>query len=144
LDPLLKFSCYLSSSGLKATKQRQLVAEVFFRLEDHVSAEALYRKVSEQDPSIGLVTVYRTLRLLGESGLAREHRFGENSSRFEPVLPSAHHDHLICTRCGNVQEFENPKIENLQEEVASSYGFQIETHRLELYGVCKGCQGESQ
>jgi len=137
---IARFGEYLKEQGLKNTKQRFIVAEVFFGTQGHISAEDLYKKVSRQHPGIGLTTVYRTLKLLTDSGLAAERRFGgEASGMFEKEEDGKHHDHLICTRCGKIIEFKEPKIEELQDAVAARYGFKVQDHRMELYGVCHTC-----
>lgn len=131
---------FLHTKGLKSTRQREVVAESFLAATDHVSADELYRDISTQHPGIGYATVYRTLKLLKEAGLAAERHFGEGFARFEPLEPGQHHDHLICTGCGTIVEFENPDIESLQDRVAERHGFAIDYHRLELYGRCAKCR----
>ncbi len=135
-----QFQQYLIRSGLKATRQRQLIARAFFATNTHISAEALYRRVSGRDPRIGLVTVYRTLKLLKEAGLAHERQFGEGRALFEHASSERHHDHMICTDCGKITEFENCKIEALQEQVARRFAFTLQYHKLELYGLCRDCR----
>lgn len=135
----VQFNKYLSDKGLRSTRQRESIAAGFFSVKGHVTAEELYHRVSQDHPDVGLATVYRTLRLLCQAGLAKEHRFGE-SSMYEPVTPEQHHDHLICVNCGRVQEFENPRIEKLQDEVAARHRFKVKSHKLELYGLCSKCE----
>lgn len=136
---LLQFQQHLIRSGLKATRQRQLIARAFFATHAHISAEALYRRVSGRAPRIGLVTVYRTLKLLKDAGLAYERQFGEGRALFEHASSERHHDHLICTECGKITEFANREIEALQEQIASGFGYAIQYHKLELYGLCRDC-----
>jgi len=140
MKQLATFNKYLVSNGLKLTRQRQFIANLFFKQHAHVSAEELYRQVNKKDKSIGLATVYRTLKLLSAAQLANERQFGDGSSRYEPALTDAHHDHLICTACGRIIEFENKKIEALQEEEALKNNFKVSHHKLELYGLCHACQ----
>jgi len=137
------FRQYLVLSGLKATRQRELIARAFFATNTHISAEALYRRVSGRDRRIGLVTVYRTLKLLKEAGLAHERQFGEGRALFEHASSERHHDHMICTHCGKITEFENCEIEELQEQVARRFGFTLQDHKLELYGRCKDCRADA-
>lgn len=141
MKQLATFNKYLTSNGLKLTRQRQFIANLFFKQQGHVSAEELYRQVTKKDKDIGLATVYRTLKLLSAAKLANERQFGDGSSRYEPALSDAHHDHLICTSCGRIIEFENKKIEALQEEEALKNNFKVFHHKLELYGLCQQCQG---
>jgi len=138
-----QFQQYLIRSGLKATRQRQLIARAFFATNTHISAEALYRRVGGRDPQIGLVTVYRTLKLLKEAGLAHERQFGEGRALFEHASSERHHDHMICTDCGKITEFENCKIEALQEQVARRFAFTLQYHKLELYGLCRDCRANA-
>ncbi|HEX9860118.1 MAG TPA: transcriptional repressor [Nitrospirota bacterium] len=136
---LAELNKYIASKGMKSTKQRDAVAEVFFSTSGHISAEELYLKVSKTHPGIGLTTVYRTLKLLTEAGLAKERRFGEPQGVYEKNDTDKHHDHLICTRCGKIIEFKEPVIEKMQDDVAKRYGFIVEDHKMELYGLCKSC-----
>lgn len=137
-DKIAQFYQYLADSGLKSTRQRDLVVKTFFQATGHVSIEELYRQVRKKDPKVGLVTVYRTLKLLREAGLAEERRFGDRHALYEKQ--SSHHDHLICTHCGKIVEFENDAIEEMQDDVARKYGFAILFHKHELYGLCKECR----
>ncbi|MDO8444540.1 MAG: transcriptional repressor [Deltaproteobacteria bacterium] len=135
-----EFARFIEEKGLKSTTQRDEIVNVFFTLKDHVSIEELHHKVQKKNPKIGYTTVYRTLKLLTESGLAHERQFGDGQARYEPVTTEEHHDHLICLRCGTILEFENKKIEKLQEDVAKQHGFEVKNHKLELYGYCKKCR----
>ncbi len=126
------------AAGGKKSRSRAVVIEGFFRAGEHVTVEELTRTVREYAPNIGTVTVYRTLKLLERLGYAKELDFGEGSRRYESNL-SPHHDHLVCRRCGTVIEFEDRKIENLQDLVTRRYGFQPTAHRLEIYGFCRNC-----
>ena len=105
-----------------------------------MTAEDLYRLVSKKHREIGLTTVYRTLKLLKKSGLATETVFADNLTRYEPLSAEDHHDHLICLHCGAITEFENSKIERLQEKVANDFGFHTVSHKMELYGYCEACR----
>ncbi len=133
------FNSFLAEKGLKNTRQREAVANVFFSTDGHISAEDLYLKVVKAHPSIGLTTVYRTLRLLTEAGLAKQRRFAEPQGVFEKEDNGRHHDHLICTRCGKIIEFKEQTIEKMQEAVARRYGFSVTDHKMELYGLCRSC-----
>lgn len=133
---------YMMRHGLRSTEQRRLVTEMFFTSEGHLSIEDLLEQVREAEPKIGYATVYRTLKLLKECGLAWERHFGDGVSRYEVAWEDEHHDHLICLDCEKIVEFEDRKIEALQEKVASRYGFKLVRHKLELYGICKECQDD--
>ena len=131
---------YIAEHKLKITKQRRVVLNVFLECKDHVSVEELYSIVSEQEPKIGLATIYRTLALLTKSGLALELDFGDGQKRYESSFMSAHHDHMVCTECGKIIEFNHPLIEKYQEEIAIQNGFKITSHKLDLFGHCSNCK----
>lgn len=131
---------YMSRKGLRSTAQRRIVTDVFFRSAGHLSIEELLSQVRRQDRKVGYATVYRTLKLLKESGLANERHFGDGLSRYEVAHEGTHHDHLICTSCGAIVEFEDEAIEAMQEELAKRFGYTLTRHKHELYGLCPKCQ----
>jgi len=131
---------YIARHNLKITNQRRVVLDSFLKSENHVSAEDLYKMVSEQDPKIGLATVYRTLALFTQSGLATELDFGDGQKRYEHKYMHSHHDHMICTECGKIVEFNHPMIEKLQKEIAAKHGFNMTSHKLDLFGICGQCK----
>ena len=134
------FKNALRERSLKSTSQRDDIARVFFGSNRHISVEELYRDVRKVNPRVGYATVYRTVRLLRECGLAAERHFHDGEARFENVEEEHHHDHLICERCGRIVEFSNPEIEELQETVARKLDFVISGHKMELYGICGDCR----
>ncbi|MBW2189128.1 MAG: transcriptional repressor [Myxococcales bacterium] len=135
---------YMAKHGLRSTEQRRLVTEMFFATGEHLSIEDLLDRVRIEEPKIGYATVYRTLKLLKECGLAFERHFGDGVSRYEVAWQDEHHDHLICIECEKIIEFEDDAIEELQHNVASGLGFKLVRHKLELYGVCADCQAKAQ
>jgi Fur family ferric uptake transcriptional regulator len=138
-DRFAVFKEHLRRQGLKSTAQRDDIARVFFASHPHLSVEELYRAVKRINPRIGYATVYRTMKLLTECGLAVERHFRDGEARYESQSEGKHHDHLICERCGKIVEFEEERIEALQAEVATQLGFRITGHKMELYGVCADC-----
>ncbi len=130
---------YMLDKGLRSTDQRKLIVETFFRADNHVSIEELLADVRAKDPRVGYATVYRTLKLLTECGVANERRFGDGLTRYELADDASHHDHLICVQCGEITEFEEPRVEELQEQVARKHGFRLRSHKHELYGTCAKC-----
>ncbi len=132
------FGRFLRGKGCHHTQQRRAIASLFFREDGHLTIEDLYGLVQRQDPTVGQSTVYRTMKLLCESGLAREVSFGGGVVRYERAR-DWHHDHLICERCGRSLEVVDPDIEVLQESLVRKYGFIPTQHRLYLYGVCPEC-----
>jgi len=131
---------HIQKAGLRRTSQRDLILEIFLRTEQHLSSEDLYWLVQKQDPTLGHTTVYRTLKLLTEAGLAREVRFGDGKTYYEHHYNHDHHDHLICTECGKIIEFFSAQIEELQDKMAEQYGFRLTNHSLRMWGVCEDCQ----
>jgi Fur family ferric uptake transcriptional regulator len=132
---------YIAENGLKHSRQRDRIAETFFAMGGHVSVEELVARVRRIDAKVSVATVYRTMKLLADCGLAIPRQFGGGQTRYEPAVGRAHHDHLICTSCGEIVEFANERIESLQAVIARRHGFEVESHKLELYGRCARCRG---
>ena len=139
-DPYTKFAEFIARKKLKMTPQRRRILEVFLSEEGHVTSEELYQKVRRNYDGIGQATVYRTLKLLADSGLAKAVEFGDGALRYEILYGQSHHDHLICESCGVNVEVVDPAIERLQVEVAKRHGFKLTGHKLYLYGICPDCQ----
>lgn len=128
---------FMADQGMKHTRQRDSILEAFFAMERHVSVEELLRAVQRAAPSTGAATVYRTLKLFVDAGIAHERNFGDGQARYEPALDDEHHDHLLCTDCGTIFEFEDPEIERRQAEVAADHGLRLRSHRHEIFGTCE-------
>ena len=128
-------NAYLADKGLRVTRQRHLIAEAFFSAGGHPNIDQVYEAARAQDPRIGQATVYRTLKLLVDCGLAHQSDFGDGTTRYEPAH-AEHHDHLMCVDCGRIVEFRNDTIEHLQDEIALDHGFKVTDHRLVIYGAC--------
>lgn len=141
LEKKKAFNRFAAGKGLRSTRQRDIILDFFLATHQHVSVEELYLKVKAAHPGIGSATVYRTLKLFVEAGLAREVLLHDGQTRYEHVVEGEHHDHLVCTGCNAVIEFENEAIERLQEEIATRHGFYITSHKLEIYGLCARCRG---
>lgn len=130
----------LKKAGLKVTLPRIKILEILENAPDHhMSAEDVYRILIESGEDIGLATVYRVLTQFEEAGLVVRHHFAEGHSVFE-VDHGSHHDHLVCVRCGRVEEFVDHVIEDRQRQVAKDKGYTITDHSLNIYGICKKCQ----
>ena len=134
------FNRFTSGKGLRSTRQRDIILDFFLATHQHVSVEELYLKIKAAHPGIGSATVYRTLKLFVEAGLAREVLLHDGQTRYEHVVEGEHHDHLVCTSCNAVIEFENETIEKLQDDIATRHGFFIKSHKLEIYGLCARCR----
>jgi Fur family ferric uptake transcriptional regulator len=120
--------------GLRITEQRRVIARVLGEVDDHPDVEALHRRVAAVDPKISIATVYRTVKLFEEAGIIERHEFQGGRSRYETVQDE-HHDHLIDVETGNVIEFHDAELEELQARIAARLGFRLVDHRMELYGV---------
>ena len=144
-DPHQVLKDYMLRHGLKASRQREIIADVFFRTGGHLRVDELLQQVRKIDPKVSQATVYRTMKLLTECGLAAARNFLDGQTRYEMSDESGeHHDHLICTNCGKIVEFVDGRIEELQERVARTHGFVVTHHKMELYGLCERCRGKSK
>jgi Fur family ferric uptake transcriptional regulator len=138
-----RFDEYVRRHGLKSTQQRDVIVDLFLKSSGHMSIDDLLARVRKRAPKVGYATVYRTLKLLTDCGIAAARQFGDGQTRFEVIGEHPHHDHLICVQCGLILEFENDTIEQLQDEMADRLGgFKLVRHKLELYGLCPKAAGE--
>lgn len=130
----------LKKVGLKSTLPRRRILEIMDKAnEHHMSAEDIYRELMEAGEEIGLATVYRVLTQFEEAGLVVRHNFESGQSVFE-LDHGQHHDHLVCVKCGRVDEFVDDTIEKRQQEIAEEAGYTITDHSLNIYGICASCQ----
>ncbi|HEX3694814.1 MAG TPA: transcriptional repressor [Polyangia bacterium] len=134
---------FLTKKRLKSTKQRDLIVDEFMAMRGHISLDDLHALVRAKNPAVGFSTVYRTMRLLEEAGLAHERHFEQGRTLYERADARSHHDHLICEKCHHIIEFENDALEALQRKVAIGFGFIITNHRHEIYGLCPKARGEA-
>lgn len=140
LEKKKMFNSFAAAKGLRSTRQRDVILDIFLSTHQHVSVEELYLKIKSCNPGIGHATVYRTLKLFVEAGLAREILLHDGQTRYEHVVAGEHHDHLVCTGCNSIVEFEDATIEKLQDEIAARHGFLIKKHKMEIYGLCANCR----
>lgn len=141
-DVVQVFIEYLAHSGLKMTGQRRVILDVFLASDAHLTVEELYDKIKKEDPNIGQATVYRTMKLLSECGIAKEVHLGDSITRYEVKYGCHHHDHLVCECCGKSLGVVDERIEHLQCELAAKYGFQLTSHKMVLFGICPECQSK--
>jgi Fur family transcriptional regulator, ferric uptake regulator len=134
---------HLARNGLKRSAQREAILEAFLKAGHHVSVEDLLKIVRKREPEVGRTTIYRTLKLFQEAGLASELLLG-GEARFEPLWKRDHHDHFVCVSCREIIEFQSPEIERLQDEIAGRLGFVIEGHRHHIFGRCRKCAEKSR
>jgi len=139
LDEFYIFKDFLKQNDLRWTPQRKSILKVFLQQEGHVPIDDLHKNIHAEDPTIGIATLYRTMKLLIDAGLAEMHTFNDKTT-YERLYKVRHHDHLICKVCGKTVEFEHPLIEKYQIEVCERHGFALKSHRMELFGLCNACQ----
>jgi Fur family ferric uptake transcriptional regulator len=140
---LERFRRHLRDHRQPVTRQREIIADIVMTSEEHLSVDAIERQLKERGERVGTATVYRTLDLLRQAGLIKAHDFGEGFRRFEPVGGPVHHEHLICERCGSVTEFANQQLERMLPIIADEQDFEHRHHRVEIYGICRACQGRA-
>src|SRR2546429_2792641 len=131
---------HLKRVGLKHTEQRDTILRTFLETREHLSIEELHRLVRKQDPAIGITTVYRTLKLLTECGLASEVAFHDGVARYEHQFNRRSHHHMVCTDCGVSVEFFSPEVTKLEEEIGRKYHFDATRHTFQIYGLCEDCR----
>lgn len=130
----------LKKAGLKSTVPRRKILEILESAKDrHMSAEHIYRILTESGEEIALGTVYRVLTQFEQAGLVARHHFEGGQSVFE-LDSGKHHDHIVCVQCGKVKEFVDATIEKRQQEIARQAGYVMTDHILNIYGLCQGCQ----
>ena len=129
----------LRAKGVRLTAPRRLVVRRA-AAQLHFTAEELVRDVHAIDASVARGTVYRTLALLHEAGIVEKHDFHSGAPNYEVTFAKAHHDHLMCVRCGEIIEFQEPRVEALQQAVVRRFGYRLLSHTHKLYGLCRGCQ----
>jgi len=128
---------YMTRHGKRNTRQRDVIVDAFLDAEGHLTLNELLALAQTGDPGIGFATVYRTMKMLSDAGVADERRFDEGQTRYELAdFGHDHHDHIICTRCGKIIEFEDDEIERLQAAIAERFGIRVTHHRHEIYGEC--------
>ena len=124
---------FCESKGIKLTHQRKVIAKVVSKAEDHPDANLIFKRSTKVDSRISMATVYRTMKLLEDSGIVLVRDFGDGRARYE-ISSNEHHDHLIDIEDGKVIEFVDDQIEKLQHDVAKKLGYDLTGHRMELYG----------
>ena len=140
-DVLLEsFKKILKESGLKYTRQREIVLNILYHSDTHFTPESLYMEIKRKEPNlnVGIATVYRTSNLLEDSQMVTSLSFGAAGKKFE-LANKPHHDHLICKNCGKIVEFENSIVERQQALIAKEHKFKLTGHLMQLYGICETC-----
>jgi Fur family ferric uptake transcriptional regulator len=141
---ITRFQDYLQQQGLKLTSERVALVREIFSTHYHFEADELLGKMKDKSVKISRATVYRTLELLVKSNMVRRVHLGEDHYHYEHVSGNSHHDHLICTTCGNVIEFHDPELERLQLAICEKKKFTPTFHNLQILGVCDACRRKGQ
>ena len=138
---LSDFKALLKEKALKFTNQREKILETLYYSQEHLTPEALHQLIKEKYPELnaGIATVYRTLAMLEENDIVSSLSFGAQGKKYE-LGAKDHHDHMICTQCGEITEFVDEEIEKRQERIAKEFGFAMKDHSMQIYGICKKCQ----
>ena len=134
---------HLKKVGLKQTAQRDTILRTFLETREHLSTDELHRLVKKKDPRIGYTTVYRTLKLLAECGLASEVAFHDGIARYEHQYNRRSHHRMVCTECGSSVEFFSNEVEKLEQEIGRKYHYMTTRHTFQIYGVCEDCRKKS-
>ena len=133
------FHSHLRRVGLKHTGQRDAILRAFLDTRDHLSTDELFRLIRKKDDRIGFTTVYRTLKLLAECGLASEVAFNDGIARYEHQYNRRNHHHMVCTECGSSVEFFSNEIERIEREIGRKHKYQTSRHTFQIYGLCENC-----
>ena len=131
---------HLKKVGLKQTAQRDTILRSFLETRDHLSTDELHRLVQKKDAGIGYTTVYRTLKLLAECGLASEVAFHDGIARYEHQYNRRSHHHMVCTECGASVEFFSEKVGEIEQEIGHKHHYVTTRHTFQIYGVCEECR----
>jgi len=137
-DRLRKAVEKLKATGVRMTPQRHAILEYLLSTMSHPTADEIYKALEKDFPNMSVATIYNNLRLFKEAGLVRELTYGDASSRFDANMSD--HYHIICRRCGKITDFEYPPLIEVEEEAARKTGFRVDSHRMEVYGLCAECQ----
>ncbi|MEA2110976.1 MAG: Fur family transcriptional regulator [Campylobacterota bacterium] len=144
-DLLSDFKELLKKNGLKFTIQREVILETLYNSDEHLTPEALHQLIIKKQPELkaGIATIYRTLSLLEDSDMVTSLSFGAQGKKYE-LGAKDHHDHIICTSCGEITEFVDEQIEKRQDLIAADLGFKMIDHSMQIYGICKSCQDKNK
>lgn len=136
---------FLRERGLHDSRTREAVVDLFLETDGHVELQELFDRARKRDPGLGFATVYRTMKLLEEAGIANVRHFSDQKgATYEVAAGRSHHDHLICEGCGKIVEFVDDRVERLQDGIAAEHGFTLTRHRHELYGSCSRCRSDKK
>ena len=134
------FSQYLKKNGMLYSKQREQILDIFLKTEKHSTINNLYDLVKKKDSQIGLATVYRTMEVICNAGLARKVDFGDGAKHYEHKYKHQHHHHLVCLKCDKIIDITSGKIEEMQRQLAKKHGFTIVRDTMKIFGICRTCE----
>jgi len=132
----------MRDKGLRWTSQRRLIAQAALGNHSHFTADELLEMCRKRDSDVSRATVYRTLSMLEDAGFVEGLDTGDGGRKFEHVLGHDHHDHMVCTECGKIVEFRDDQLERRQDLAARRHGFEITSHSLKIFGLCKDCRNK--
>ena len=139
-----QYQNYIKKNNLKSSKRRDLIFDFIIQESGHFTIDDLYQKLLTIDPDIGIATIYRTIRLLVDCRVLAEHTFGEKKGFYEiNNYSSPDHGHLICIVCGKIIEFQCEFMENCQKNLTKKHKFKVNSHKFEIFGICKECQRDN-
>ncbi|MFH1699630.1 MAG: transcriptional repressor [Candidatus Zixiibacteriota bacterium] len=138
------FNKYIKSSGLKETAQREIILDAFLSTNKHVSVDDLNLILNKLSLKVGYATIYRTMKIIAGSGLAREVSFNDGITRFEHTINSKHHHHLICQNCNKIVEFSSEILDAEERAIAGKYKFETHSHHYKIFGICRDCQKKAE
>ena len=139
LSPTERFRKFLQDGQYRITPERFEVLDAVLAWDDHFDADNLFIYLKSKGSKVSRATVYKTLNLLHECGLVSRYRFSLGHAQYEKTTGRPSHDHMVCTKCGKIIEFENSEVERVQSDSAAQYGFTPQYHSLQIFGICAEC-----